>query len=78
MLERQRAYLCSDDHVRREVEPWLDATPEERIGELAEMCEASQFFLSRLDPDDLERALRPDPLPPDSEAIFLAIRKHSR
>lgn len=78
MLEHQREYLSSDDHIRREVAPWLDATPEEKLAELARMCEASQFFLSQLDPEALERALRPDPLPPDSERIFLALRQQRR
>jgi hypothetical protein len=78
MLERQREYLCSDDHIRREVEPWIDASPEERLIELARMCEASQFFLAGLAPEALERALRAEPLPPDSEAIFLALRQQHK
>jgi hypothetical protein len=59
MLERQRAYFSSDDHIRREVEIWKDSTPEERLAELASMCAAGDFFLSRMDPQQLERVLRP-------------------
>ena len=47
MLERQREHFASDDHVRREVEVWKDSKPEERLAELAEMCAAGDFFLSR-------------------------------
>lgn len=45
MLERQREYVASDDHLRREVEPWRSSTPEERIAEVAAMCRASAHFL---------------------------------
>lgn len=74
MLERQREYFCSDEHIRREVEVWKGTTAEERIAELAEMCKAADFFLSRLDPERLTLVLQQEPLPADSEAIFLRLR----
>jgi len=40
MLEAQRAYFASDDHIRREVAVWADITPEERLAEAAQMCAA--------------------------------------
>ena len=78
MLERQIAYFCGDDHIRREVEIWREATPEERIAELADICRGGQFFLDRLDPTTLERMLRREPLPADSEALFVALRRAPR
>ncbi len=78
MLEAQRAYFASDDHIRREVEIWADTTPEQRLAELAEMCAAGDHFLSQLDPATLERVLQPDPLPSDSLAIFMALQQDRR
>ena len=78
MLERQREYFSSDDHIRREVEPWRDSTPEERLAELAEMCAAGDFFLSRMDPAQLERVLQPEPLPEDTISILMALRQSGR
>jgi hypothetical protein len=78
MLEAQRAYFTSDDHIRREVAVWADSTPEERLAEMAEMCAAGDYFLSRLEPEALERALRRDPLPADTEELFMAIRRLPR
>ena len=45
---------------------------------MAEMCAAGDFFLSQLEPEALERALQRDPLPEDSEEIFMAIRRLPR
>jgi hypothetical protein len=73
-LEAQIEYARSDDRIREEVAIWRDATPEERLAEVAEMCAAGDFFLSQLAPDVLERVMRPDPLPPDSIEILMALR----
>jgi hypothetical protein len=78
MLERQREYFSSDDHIRREVEVWRDCTPEERLAELAEMCTAGDFFLSQLDPQLLECVLEPEPLPEDTIALLTALRQTGR
>jgi hypothetical protein len=75
MLEAQRAHFASDDHLRREVAPWRDASPEERLAAVAEMCAAGDHFLSQLAPETLERVLRPTPLPDDTIAILIALRK---
>jgi hypothetical protein len=78
MLERQREYFSSADHIRREVEVWQDCTPEERLAELAAMCAAGDFFLSQQDPQLLERMLEPEPLPEDTIAILMALRQSGR
>jgi len=75
MLEAQRQYFASDDHIRREVDAWRDATPEERLAAVAEMCAAGDHFLSQLDPDTLERVLRPVPLPDDTVQILMTLRQ---
>ncbi len=75
MLEAQVAYFASDEHIRAEVEVWRDATPEERLAELQRMCEDADHFLAQLPADQLERALAPDPLPPDSLELLAALRR---
>lgn len=74
-LEAQRAYFASDEHIRREVAVWRDATPAERLAEAAAMCEAGDAFLSRQDPETLERILRPEPLPADTIELLVALRR---
>jgi len=59
MLEAQRAHFASDDHIRREVAVWADATPAERLAEVAEMCEMGAHFASYRG-SVTERALWPE------------------
>jgi hypothetical protein len=75
LIEAQRAYFASDDHIKREGELWRDASPEDRLAAVAEMCAAGDYFLSQLDPETLERALRPVPLPEDTIEILIALRQ---
>jgi hypothetical protein len=75
IIEAQRQYFASDDHIRREVAPWRDASPEERLAAVAETCAAGDYFLSQLDPEALERVLRPVSLPDDTIAILMALRQ---
>jgi hypothetical protein len=75
MLEAQRQHFPGDDHIRQEVEAWRDATPEERLAAVAEMCAAGDYFLSQLDPEALDRVLRPIPLPDDTVQILMALRQ---
>jgi hypothetical protein len=75
LIEVQREYFASDDHIRRDVEPWRDASPEERLAAVAEMCAAGDYFLSQLDPETLERVLRPVRLPDDTIEILMALRQ---
>ena len=74
ILAAQRAALSGDEHVRREVAPWIDATPAERLAALDALCRDAVRWLSRLSPDELERALAPDPLPEDALAILRHLR----
>jgi hypothetical protein len=77
-LEAQRAHFASDDHIRREVAVWADATPQERLAELAAMSTASEFYLQRLDDAVLGRMRALRDLPPDTVAILEGIRRASQ
>jgi hypothetical protein len=69
MLEAQRAYFASDEHVRREVAAWADATPTERLAALAEMCANAEHFMA------LQDATPPPPeWPPDTLALLARLR----
>jgi hypothetical protein len=78
MLEAQREHFACDGHIRSETAPWRDASPEERLAAVAEMCAAGDYFLSQLDPETLERVLRPVPLPHDTITILTALRQSGR
>jgi hypothetical protein len=54
-LEAQRAHFASDRHVYDEVAIWADATPEQRLAELASMSAANDAMLARIDEATLER-----------------------
>lgn len=65
-LEAQRAAFSSDDHIRERASAWMDASPAECLRAVDESCAEAAFFLERLSPEDLERALAPDPLPAET------------
>jgi hypothetical protein len=75
-LEAQRAYFASDDHIRREVAAWSDASPEERLAALAEMCTAGAFFLERA--EGHEPTAIEDRYPADTLELLAALRRASR
>jgi hypothetical protein len=74
MLEAQRAMLSGDDHVRREVAPWLDKTPSERLAAFAALCREGAVWLDRMTDEERARATAPDPLPEDALPILRALR----
>jgi len=78
MLARQIAYFSSDEHIYREVEPWLDATPEQRLAEVAAMCAVASEFLERLDDATAARLRELDRLPDDTIAILMELRRACR
>ena len=69
---------ASDDHIRREVEAWRHATPEERLAELAAMCAIADYVLARLDADTLVPEVTREPLPDDAIAALKALRQLPR
>ena len=74
MLERQVAHFASDDHVRSEVAVWRDATPTERLAELAAMCAAAEHFLSQAEVEGRAPGVAREPLPEDSIRVLEALR----
>jgi hypothetical protein len=75
ILERQRAYFASDDRIKERAEIWRDATPEECLAATWEACNEAEVFLQMKTPEELERVLAPDPLPPDAIAILERLRR---
>ena len=74
-LEAQRAYFASDEHIKERAAMWRDATPEECLEALRECCEEAEYFLSLKTPEELERVLAPQPIPPDTLAILEALQR---
>ncbi len=75
MLELQREYFASDDHIRREVEIWADATPEERLAEAASMARASAALVERLDEQQLAAFVPVRALPNDTIELLERLRR---
>jgi hypothetical protein len=69
-LEAQRAYFATDDRILDRAAPWIDATPAQCLAAVYERCEEAAFFLARLDPAALDRALAPQPLPAETGALL--------
>ena len=78
MLEAQVAHFASADHVRREVEVWRDASPAERLAEVAEMCAIAERYLDAVPAERLERVVTREPLPEDSLEVLAALRRLPR
>jgi hypothetical protein len=78
VLEAQRAWFSSDEHIKERAKLWRDATPEECLQATAELCAEAAFLLSRLSEEQLERALRPEPIPSDTLELLEAIHRSSR
>lgn len=77
-LEAQRAYFASDDRIRDRAALWLDATPAQCLAAVYECCEEAAFFLSRLDPAALDRALAQPLLPAETEALLTRLWNSQR
>jgi hypothetical protein len=78
VLEAQRAWFGSDEHIKERAKLWRDATPEECFEATAELCAEAALFLSRLSDVELERALAPDPIPPDTLQLLEALCRNPR
>ncbi len=78
LLEAQRALFSGDDHIRREVAPWLDATPAQRLLALDALSRDTVRWLARLSPEALERATAPTPLPDDALPILQVLLRGAR
>jgi hypothetical protein len=78
VLEAQRAWFASDEHIKERAAIWRDATPQECLEATAELCAEAALFLSRLSDAELDRALQPEPLPPGTIQLLEAIARSPR
>lgn len=74
-LEAQRAYFASDEHIKERAAIWRDATREECVAAMIDKCREADYFLSLKSPDEIERVLEPEPIPPDTLAILEALQR---
>jgi len=74
-LAEQVRMLSGDAHLRREAEPWRDATPEERLAETWRLCALVPWFRSLWPEDVRARADAPKPLPASTMAILERLKK---
>ena len=70
ILEAQRAANDQHGQVEREAALWRDATPAECWAEGIALCDMLERAFARLTPQQLGRALEPDPLPADTLALL--------
>jgi hypothetical protein len=69
-LMRQAEYFASDDRIKERAAMWRGVTPEDCLAAVVGSCKDAEFLLRMKDAATLERVLRPEPLPPDTEAIL--------
>ena len=74
-LAEQVQVLSGNDHVRREAEPWRDATPEERVAETWRLCALVPWFRSLWPEDVRARADAPELLPADTLAMLERLKQ---
>jgi hypothetical protein len=75
ILERQRAYFASDEHLRFRGSVWRDATPEECLAALEEQCKDAEEMYALKTPDELAALLQPVPIPADTLALLAALQR---
>lgn len=62
--------LSGDKHIRREAEPWIDATPEERLAVACGLAGRCLFMLGLKPPETQRLCEELNPLPEDTLAIL--------
>jgi hypothetical protein len=75
ILEAQREYFASDEHIKDRAARYRDMTPEQCLAEVIDLCRDAGYFLAMKSPDELERALAPDPLPADTVSILERLQR---
>jgi len=74
-LAEQVRVLSGADHLRREAEPWRNATPEERLAETWRLCALVPWFRSLWPEDVRARADAPELLPASTVAILERLKQ---
>lgn len=70
ILAAQREYFASDAHIIDRASDYRGMTPEECLAEVIELCRDAEYFLAMKTPEQIERLLEPEPLPPDTIALL--------
>lgn len=74
-IAAQRAHFASDEHIKERAAIWRAATPEQCLAAVIEQCREAEYFLSMKSPEELERVLAPEPIPPDTLAILERLQR---
>ncbi len=74
-LEARRAWFASDEHIRERAARWRGCSPEECLVAVIEQCREAEYFLALKSPDERERVLAPEPIPPDTLAILEQLQR---
>jgi hypothetical protein len=75
VLRRQVEYFSSDQHLRDRAEPWRGLSPEECLVATEESCKEVEVLFAMMEPEVRERAMRPEPIPPEILAILEAMQR---
>jgi hypothetical protein len=70
ILEAQRAYFASDEHIIERASRYRDMTPEQCLAEVIDCARAGAQLLAMKSPEELAAVLEPEPLPADTLAIL--------
>jgi hypothetical protein len=78
VIEAQRAYFASDEHLKERGARFRDLTPEQCLDLVFDACREAEYFLSLKSPEELERLLAPEPIPADTLMILERLQRSSR
>jgi hypothetical protein len=70
ILEAQRAYFGSDEHILDRAARYRGMSPEQCLVEVIDCARAGAQFLAMKSPAELAVVLEPEPLPADTLAIL--------
>jgi hypothetical protein len=70
ILEAQRAYFASDEHILERAARYREMSPEECLAEVIDCARAGAQLLALKSPEELAAILEPVPLPADTLAIL--------
>ena len=77
-LAAQVAEMSGTGHLEREVAPWRNATPEERLAAVVELCAAVPALRELWSAEVAARAETPEPMPGDTLRILERMRAATR
>ncbi len=78
LIDAQRAYFASDERIRERAAAWADASPQECLESVREECEAAMQLIAMKPDAEQERALAPEPIPPQTIALLERLQRRPR